>query len=161
MTRDQYMEEVFLKPPLVAYRRPRNLRDMLVRAKLPDRKHQRPRREVTGMRKCQNCPICPLALVKAGNKIRSTSSKYVHEVRGKFDCQTENICYVVFCKKKGCSLHYIGESKHTAQHRWSQQRLRDRARQSGNWRTFQLQRSQSGRHGVLHLRNIQERSPPP
>ena len=95
------------------------------------------------------------------NKIRSTSSKYVHEVIGKFYCQTENICYVVFCKKKGCSLQYIGESKHTAQHRWSQQRLRDRARQSGNWRTFQLQRSQSGRHGVLQLRNIQERSPPP
>ena len=119
MTRDQYMEEVFLKPPLVAYRPSRNLRDMLVRAKLPDGKHQRPRREVTGMRKCQNCPICPLALVKAGNKIRSTSSKYVHEVRGRFDCLTENICYVVFCKKKGCSLQYIGESKYTAQHRWS------------------------------------------
>ena len=29
MTRDQYMEEVFLKPPLVAYRRPRNLRECL------------------------------------------------------------------------------------------------------------------------------------
>ena len=67
------MVEVFPKPPLVAYRRPRNLGDMLVRAKLPDRKPQRPRREVTGKRKCQNCPICPLA----GNKIRSTSSKYV------------------------------------------------------------------------------------
>ena len=74
MTRDQYMEEVFPQPPLIAYRRPRNLRDMLVRAKLPARKHQRPRRETVGMKKCQNCPICPL--VKTGNKIRSTYSNY-------------------------------------------------------------------------------------
>ena len=106
--------------PLIAYRHPRNLRDMLVRAKLPTRKHQRPRCEAVGMKKGKNCPNCPL--VKTGNKIRSTSSNYVHEVRGKFDCQTENICYVVSCKKKGCGLQYIGESKHTAQHRWSQHR---------------------------------------
>ena len=32
---------------------------------------------------------CPL--VKMGNKIKSISSNYFHEVRGKFDCHTENI----------------------------------------------------------------------
>lgn len=118
MTRDQYMAEVFPKPPLIAYKRPKNLRDLLIKAKVPARQQQRPGRDKTGMKQCQKCPICPL--VKTCKIIRSTSSNYTHEVKGRFNCQTSNICYLVNCKK--CGMQYVGETKNSAQSRWSQHR---------------------------------------
>ena len=70
------------------------------------------------MKQCQKCPICPL--VKTCKIIRSTSSNYTHEVKGRFNCQTSNICYLVNCKK--CGMQYVGETKNSAQSRWSQHR---------------------------------------
>ena len=159
MTRDQYMEEVFLKPPLVAYRRPRNLRECLSEQ---NSQTGNTRDQGGKWREWENVRTV-LSVHWHWWRLGTRSDQHHQNMSIKWEeslTARQNICYVVFCKKKGCSLQYIGESKHTAQHRWSQQRLRDRARQSGNWRTFQLQRSH-GRHGVLHLRNIQERSPPP
>ena len=54
---DTYLAEVFPKPPLVAYRRPKNLKDFLIRAKLPSN-NKRPTRKIPGMHTCKfNCDI--------------------------------------------------------------------------------------------------------
>ena len=59
MIQDPRLAEVFPLPPLVAYKRPPNIRDKLIRAKVPPMPSSRPRREVKGMRKCLKCATCP------------------------------------------------------------------------------------------------------
>ena len=54
------MKEVYQKPPMVTYRRPPNLRDKLIRARIPDPPRMRPKRLIPGMKPCGlNCPTCP------------------------------------------------------------------------------------------------------
>ena len=64
MTQDPRMKEIFPLPPLVAYKRPPNIKDKLVRAKVPKESNGRPKRTRIGMKNCQNCVICPF--VKEG-----------------------------------------------------------------------------------------------
>ena len=35
MIQEPYLKEVFAKPPIVSFQRPKNLRDLLIHAKLP------------------------------------------------------------------------------------------------------------------------------
>ena len=58
MRQDPYLAQVFPQPPLVAYKRPANIKDKIVRAKVPDPTPTRPKRVVNGMNKCHKCPIC-------------------------------------------------------------------------------------------------------
>ena len=55
---DQHLKEAFPLPPLVAYKRPPNIRDKIIRSKVPETL-KRAKRSVPGMSKCNNCPICP------------------------------------------------------------------------------------------------------
>ena len=59
MKQGPYLAEVFPLPPLVAYKRQPNIRDKLVRAKVPEDGSQRPKREIVGLKNCLNCPFCP------------------------------------------------------------------------------------------------------
>ena len=115
MIQDPYMAEVFPNPPLVAYTRPKNIRDKLIRAKLPPK--TRPKRKIPGMRKCnKNCKICPY--VNSCKLVKSTyTSKVVHLAR-EYHCQTKNLVYLVHCTK--CNDQYIGETKKTLEDRFNQ-----------------------------------------
>jgi hypothetical protein len=53
MTQDQYLESVFPEPPLVAYRRQKNLSDFLIKARLPRNQGPYPTRKLNGMKKCK------------------------------------------------------------------------------------------------------------
>ena len=63
ISQDPYLSEVFPKPPLTAFRRHRNVRDHLVRAKVPTDPKPYPFRNQRGMKKCgKNCTACPYSL---------------------------------------------------------------------------------------------------
>ena len=49
---DTYLSEVFEHPPLTAFRRPRNIRDYLYRAKVPSNPEPYTERIQGGLRKC-------------------------------------------------------------------------------------------------------------
>ena len=52
MTQDPLMKEIFPEPPLIAYKRQRNIGDKIIRAKVtPNIPY--PKRNITGMKKCQ------------------------------------------------------------------------------------------------------------
>ena len=57
MKADPHLAETFPLPPLVAYKRPANIRDKLIRSKVPPKAPLRPKRETPGMVPCNNCPI--------------------------------------------------------------------------------------------------------
>ena len=57
-SKDSYLAEVFKRPPLVAFKRQKNLRQYLFRAKVPIEQN-RPKRLIKGMTKCgESMPLC-------------------------------------------------------------------------------------------------------
>ena len=89
---DPHLKEVFPLPPLVAYKRPQNIRDKLVRSKIPTT-IPRPKRVIPGMSKCNNCPICPF--VKEGKVVKSTATNFNIEINRQVNCHTRNILYCI------------------------------------------------------------------
>ena len=114
---DQHLKEVFPAPPLVAYRVPPNLRTKLIRSKLPP-ENTRQKRQLNGMKKCLNCPICPF--VVEGKLVKSKASSEVVQINAPVTCQTKNIIYCISCIK--CREQYIGTSERTLQKRFSEHR---------------------------------------
>ena len=118
MVKDPYLAETFPQPPMVAYRRPENLRDKLIRSKVPPPQPSRPKRKLPGMTKCNRCPICPF--VKVGKSVKSTASNKTVNINEPVNCQTRNAIYCINCKK--CSMQYIGECERSLQKRFSDHR---------------------------------------
>ena len=61
MVQDPRLQEVFPAPPLVAYKRPQNIKDKIIRSKVPPQRGARPKRQSHGMKKCNKCNVCPSA----------------------------------------------------------------------------------------------------
>ena len=116
MVTNPQMAEVFPAPPLIAYTRPKTLKDHLIRAKVPSSK--RPKRMIPGMHKCGkfSCRICPY--VSTGKIIKAKYTNAVVQLSKSFDCQTTNVVYIVTCKK--CKDQYIGQTKKTLEDRFKQ-----------------------------------------
>ena len=57
MVQDPRLQEIFPVPPLVAYRRPQNIRDKLIRAKVPPPNITRPKRNTPGMKNAINVVV--------------------------------------------------------------------------------------------------------
>ena len=92
--------------PMVAFRRPKNLRDLLVRAEL---KNSGPPSTQTGNYQCQDkrCHTCKIIIEK--NTFTSKINGRKHNVHYTFTCKTRNLVYLIQCKK--CGLQYIGETE--------------------------------------------------
>ena len=114
MTINPHMKSIFPQPPLVAYKRPRNSRDLLIKTKVPP-PPGRPKRTKAGMHRCNApCSICPF--VKQQKVVKATHSKEVVELSHNYDCNTKNIVYIIECKK--CLDQYIGQSKNSLRGRF-------------------------------------------
>ena len=112
---NQYMKDVFPEPPLIANKRNKNIKDLLVRAKLPVFESGRPKRLVTGMKKCgKSCPICPFI-----NETKTiTGNNFNWKIGKQVTCETNNIIYLIHCDK--CQKRYIGESERSLKDRISE-----------------------------------------
>ena len=124
INKDPGLKETFSKPPMVAYRRPPNLRNKLIRSKLPapapTQTNTRPKREIVGMKKCRRprCETCDF--VKEGKILKAKATTAVTTINAAVDCRETNYIYLINCKK--CGLQYVGKSKvefstRMAQHR--------------------------------------------
>ncbi|XP_059150561.1 uncharacterized protein LOC131937289 [Physella acuta] len=97
---DPHLGHLFQQNPLVVYRRERNLRDLLVRSRLPPTTN-------TGFgttpcpRKCNTClftlQVESLQLPKGTLKIKNH-----------FNCESRNVVYVIKCRR--CNIFYIGQT---------------------------------------------------
>ena len=121
MVQDPYMKEVFPAPPLICYRRQRNIRDHLIRAKVPPPAPARPKRTLPGMKKCGKCVNCPY--IKTGSIVKSSASTYKLELQEKFDCNTDNHIYLIECQVPRCNhIQYIGKTKDRVKDRFAAHR---------------------------------------
>ena len=109
MVEDPHLKEAFPQPPIVAYRRPSNLKEKLVRARVPPG-YIRPKRKIIGMKKCPyNCLTCPY--VQEGKIVKATATNFTQEIESAINCQTKNVIYCISCDK--CLKQYIGETERT------------------------------------------------
>ena len=116
MTSDPYLKEAFPLPPMVAYKRPENVKNKLITTKVPPLTSQRPQRTQPGMKKCLDCKICPY--VRNCKYVKSTETEVTIEISKEVTCKSRNIIYCITCRK--CKIQYIGESERTLIERFSE-----------------------------------------
>merc|ERR1712082_248606 len=93
----------------VAYGRQKNIKEFLVRAKVPPR-NAKTKRNLKGMKKCNKpCQACPFTL----EGIQITGDKFDWKITTPANCKTKNIVYMIECNKENCKQRYIGKSKKT------------------------------------------------
>ena len=85
--------------PLIAFSRPRNLRDLFVRTSL----HTPTPPTDAGNYAC-NTPRCKTCHISTTTVFKSNTTSRGHKIRA---CKTSNLVYLISCKK--CSIQYVGE----------------------------------------------------
>ena len=93
VAQNKYMAECFPEPQLTAFKRPRNIKELLIRAKVPPRPDLRQGRNV---------------------KINKRSTWRINR---RLNCNTFNAVYMIKCDKDNCKLRYIGENKRSIKYR--------------------------------------------
>lgn len=99
------MRQVFPEPPLLAYRRDRNLCDVLV--------HTKTNRALSCKRETCGCEIC---LQISTSEVSNTSKDNSYLPVPGVDCSVRNIVYVIMCKRCGETV-YVGETERTLKER--------------------------------------------
>ena len=116
-TVDQYLKDVFPEPPLTAFKRQKNVRDYLIRAKVPKIVPSRPQRNNVGMKKCGKfCHACPF--IMEGKNVKS-SENFKWKITKHVTCESYNVVCIIQCKKENCKQQYIGETERKLKDRLS------------------------------------------
>ena len=115
-TRDSYLENVFVAGTQVAYRRHRNLRDILCSSTLYPLIRQSDR--IVGWKICGNCISCTYS--KNARFFKCTASGKRFEIQHNITCSSYNIIYLITCNK--CYLQYVGKSSNQIRNRMNQHR---------------------------------------
>lgn len=129
----EYLSCSLPEKPIMAYRRPKSLRDLLVRARLkPDPKDDGPPGESKpcGRARCQTCKM-----ITTSQTIKSSSGAIV-KLRHDTNCITENVVYLISCSK--CEKQYVGETKGPLNKRMNGHR--------DDWRHRRFERSPVAEH---------------
>ena len=105
---NQSLKECFPKPSLVGYRRGKNLKDELVRAKVTTKR--RTNRIKNGYKACgQGCQNCWVSLTTTTHSCPRTKRKW--KITSPINCATTNVIYKITCSKHPMWVGYIGETK--------------------------------------------------
>ena len=110
-------EALFAKKPIFGYRRNKNLRDILVHAKIPsaptssDVIKQRKTERQCIARSCRYCP----KLDHSGS-ISCSRSGRIHPIKTNITCNSNNLIYCIRCKT--CSTLYVGQTKNSIKERF-------------------------------------------
>ena len=105
VTQDGYLKKVFPAPPLIAFKRQQNIKDILIKAKVAE--EQRNKRNLVGMKKCGNCVVC--TYIKEGKSIKTINGDW--KITKRVDCNTKNVIYLLECDKNNCNDKYVGETE--------------------------------------------------
>ena len=99
------LKKAIPNPPIIAFRRPRNLRDLLVRTSL----HTPAPPTDAGNYACKTprCKTCHILSTTTIFKSNVTGRR--HKVRAHITCKTSNLVYLISCRK--CSIQYVGETE--------------------------------------------------
>ena len=99
------LNKMFPEKPIIAYRRPKSLRDYLVRARL----RQDAEGKVSGQSGPCNKPRCKTCVVMPTTDLFISKLGAKSSIKGQINCKTTNVVYLVSCTV--CKLQYVGETK--------------------------------------------------
>ena len=97
------LRQAFPSLPIIAFRRPRNLRDLLVRAATSPNTGNPPGNFRCEARRCKTCPILVTTDTFASSV---TGERFKLKLRA--SCKTSNVIYLIQCRR--CGLQYVGET---------------------------------------------------
>ena len=94
-------KRVFKEKPLMAFRRAPNLKDSLVRAKLPKLQTE----GIKGCLRCGKlrCQVC--SFMSEGNSFRCSVSGREYAINSSFTCDSSGVVYLICCKV--CGKQYV------------------------------------------------------
>ena len=107
--------------PLIAYRRCKNINDILVRVQLINSTDTSNSRPTPGSFRCnnRNCTTCPY-IEHGRNQYTFHSTGETHHIKSHITCETFNVIYLIQCRL--CNLQYIGETKRHLKDRFNEHR---------------------------------------
>ena len=127
------LKRCFPKPPMVAYRRAKNLKDHLVKAKISSKRKST--RLKNGYGPCKGgCRLCWLSTSTTTHTCQR--SKQSWNITAPINCNTQNVIYKLTCRKHP-EFCYIGETK---------RRLRDRIQEHRGYITQKKVNHPIGKH---------------
>ena len=132
------LNKIFPQKPIMAYRRPKSLRDILVHAKLnPDPSDDGPTGESKpcGNKRCFTCKLM------TPTQIAKSSSGASVKLKRQTNCKSANVIYLITCTQ--CGKQYVGETKRALNERMNGHR--------SDWTKRRFQRSPVAEH--FHLQN--------
>ena len=98
------LRQAFPAPPIIAYRRPKNICDLLLCAEIkPATQSGTLGNHPCGQSRCKTCPIL-LSMAEFASK--STGRK--NQLKVAATCKTSNVVYLIQCKK--CGQQYVSET---------------------------------------------------
>ena len=116
--RDERLRQCFPQPSMVAYKRGQSLKELLFRARMPNRNVRRSERqaEKQGFSNCGwVCGLCPFAK----STKQHTLSGRTFTINGVITCLSSGCCYRIGCQKCPEWL-YIGETGNMLKTRFGQ-----------------------------------------
>ena len=105
---DNEHKNLFKDKIFVSFWRAKNIKDKLVRAKLPDRDEELMEKDTFRCNGRKGCQICPL--MREGDTFQNfNSTKSFKTFSGKYDCNSEYVVYLLQCEC--CGKKYVGRTK--------------------------------------------------
>ena len=98
------LSKVFPEPPMVAFKQPNSLRNLLVRAEM-----SKPNTTIGKSHSCGDkwCKCCKHMQHSSSNTSKVTGKQY--KIFCTVNCKSANVIYILQCSV--CGLQYVGESK--------------------------------------------------
>ena len=97
--------KIFIEPPVLAFSKPKTLKNILVRAYISPRSAYNGQCQKCDSRRCMTCKS-----IQYTPKVSSTHAGEEFIIYCNANCKTENIIYLLECAIGG--LQYVGETKH-------------------------------------------------
>ena len=101
---------------MICWTRPKNIREMLVKAKLPKfAVSRKSKRQVFGFKHCKrlSCNMCKFS-PQFAKSITSSRTNETFQIKSDLSCESKNVIYCITCKKqdKNCKNkpQYIGQT---------------------------------------------------
>ena len=111
------LSRIFAEPPLIAYRRPKNLRDKLVSTKFKEKAEEE---DTNGCKPCGRTVCSWCRIIDSSTTFLDSKGERTFKIYLKLDCHSAWVIYMIKCKI--CNLLYIGKSETKCNNRFNNHR---------------------------------------
>ena len=114
LSEKQSVKYVFQHKPILAFKRPQNLGDILIHSKINFSQNSTGSVSAYKKRRCTHCKT-----INESDNSSSTSETFLH--KQDFNCTSENVIYLITCKK--CNAQYVGQTHQKVSKRMNSHRF--------------------------------------